>query len=532
MDPSLRWDDGNGIGPASARLGQVGWGSVLPLAAAAALLALAAWLRFAGFAGRPLWLDEAYSAYAAGKGWAFLWQVVPRYETHPPFYYSLLRLWTLPFGDSLAALRLLGLACGMATLPLALLCAREIGRAIGMGRGALAWFQLATLALAALSPMLVLMAREVRPYPVLILVYLAGIHALLRLRRHVAGGGSLASPAFAAYLAALVVTLWLHNLGPLFGAALGLGLLAVGLRPQQMTRRDWLWFAGGHALVLLAYAPALLILIDQAPTWIRSTWLSFDPVLAGWRVATIYAGGRGPVIGVALLLLLLGVGSLARTGEGRRIAILLLVTAILPIVASLTLSALIAPVFIMRTMTPVIAPALLLYAAGASAPGGWLRWAGIAALGYFASQLALVDRGILRSPPMQNWYGAVRWLGPRFQPGDIVYAYPNEGALPFDYAVRDLKLSLPSRPVPTPVPSIGVGGWHPTGSRGVVSLPRERLRAIASEAGGVRTVWLLRLGANAYDKGDVFLHELERGRRPVGRYQSGPIDIIGLRRAD
>jgi hypothetical protein len=485
MDPGLRRDEGKGTRC------RIGW-----VSAAALLLALAAWLRFAGFAGRPLWLDEAYSAYAAGKGWAFLWQMVPRYETHPPFYYSLVRLWTLPFGDSLIALRMLGLACGMATLPLGMLCAREIGHALGLGRIARSWFQIAALALLALSPMLVLMAREVRPYPVLILVYLAGIHALLRMQRHIAEGGRIASPAYAAYLAALALTLWLHNLGPLFGASLGLGFLAVAMRPQAMQRRDWLWFLGGHALVALAYLPALMILIDQAPTWIRSTWLRFDPALAGWRVATLLAGGRGPVIGAALLLLLLGVGALARTEEGRRIAI------------------------------------LLLYAAGASAPGGWLRWIGIGALAYFASQLALVDRNILRAPPMQNWYGAVRWLEPRFAPGDIVYAYPNEGALPFDYAVRDLKLRLPSRPVPTAVPSIGVGGWNPTGSRGVVSLPRERLRALAEDAGGVRTVWLLRLGANAYDKGDIFLHELERGRRHVGRFQSGPIDIIGLRRID
>jgi hypothetical protein len=323
--------------------------------AAVTLLALAAWLRFAGFAGRPLWLDEAYSAYAAGKGWAFLWQMVPRYETHPPFYYSLVRLWTLPFGDSLIGLRMLGLACGMATLPLGMLCAREIGHALGLGRIARSWFQIAALALLALSPMLVLMAREVRPYPVLILVYLAGIHALLRMQRHIAEGGRIASPAYAAYLAALALTLWLHNLGPLFGASLGLGFLAVAMRPQAMQRRDWLWFLGGHALVALAYLPALMILIDQAPTWIRSTWLRFDPALAGWRVATLLAGGRGPVIGAALLLLLLGVGALARTEEGRRIAILLLVTAILPVVASLTVSALVAPVFIMRTMTPVVA---------------------------------------------------------------------------------------------------------------------------------------------------------------------------------
>ncbi len=82
------------------------------LAAAIAGAALRAW----HITGDPLWLDEAYSAYAAGKGFRFLWHVVPLYETHPPFYYTLLRLWTLGFGDGLMALRALGLLCGIATL--------------------------------------------------------------------------------------------------------------------------------------------------------------------------------------------------------------------------------------------------------------------------------------------------------------------------------------------------------------------------------------------------------------------------------
>ena len=57
------------------------------IAAAAMLLAAGIWFRWAGMTGEPLWLDEAYSAYAASKGFDFLWNVVPRYDTHPPFYY-------------------------------------------------------------------------------------------------------------------------------------------------------------------------------------------------------------------------------------------------------------------------------------------------------------------------------------------------------------------------------------------------------------------------------------------------------------
>ena len=178
-------------------------------------------------------------------------------------------------------------------------------------------------------------------------------------------------------------------------------------------------------------------------------------------------------------------------------------------------------------------PASLLMARGATGEAWRARAAGLAILLLLLATMAATDIANRRAGPPQNWYGAVRWLATGYRPGDLVLAYPNEGALPFDRAVRDLGLVLPSRPIPTPVPSIGVGGWYPTGSRGVVSLPQRRLRAIARSPGvaAAPTVWLLRLGPWAYDKGDLFLRELSAGRRRVGRFRSGAIDIVGLRQA-
>ena len=54
--------------------------------ALALIAGFALWTRLWNIGAEPMWLDEAYSAYAASKGWDFLWTVVPRYETHPPFY--------------------------------------------------------------------------------------------------------------------------------------------------------------------------------------------------------------------------------------------------------------------------------------------------------------------------------------------------------------------------------------------------------------------------------------------------------------
>ena len=145
-----------------------------------------------------------------------------------------------------------------------------------------------------------------------------------------------------------------------------------------------------------------------------------------------------------------------------------------------------------------------------------------------------VDLQARAAGPMQDWYGAVSWLRVRFHPGDVVFAYPNEGALPLAYALRDQGLSYQIRAIPAPVPAFaGPGEWYPSGSRGVVSLSPARLRMVANEPAtcAVPTIWLLRLGAGTYDPGEGLLRELHRGRRAVGRWRSGSIELIGLERA-
>ena len=66
---------------------------VTPLRLAVGLTLLALGVRLIGLGMRPMWLDEAYSAWFSSRGWSELWSQVPTYEPHPPFYYSLLKLW-------------------------------------------------------------------------------------------------------------------------------------------------------------------------------------------------------------------------------------------------------------------------------------------------------------------------------------------------------------------------------------------------------------------------------------------------------
>ena len=517
--------------PRSARpAGPAGLIRLAQALAFAALAGFALWTRVWNIWAEPMWLDEAYSAYAAGKGWAFLWQVVPRYETHPPFYYSLLRLWTLIVGDGLVAHRLLGVAAGMATLPVLGIAAARLARIAGARPAPVA---LATVAIAAVSPVLIWMTREVRPYALMILVYAGACLALIVIADRRARGLKLAGRAFALWLACGALMLWLHNLGPLYAAAMGIGLLCA-IDVRTMARRDWAWFVAGHALAIALWLPALFILLDQAPEWVRATWLKFSTADLPRRATYMFTGPRDDFRIAAAILAACGGGLLWRAGR-RGLLAGLLVMALLPVAISLIVSATVAPVFIIRTMTALAMPAMLLMGLGIGwGAASWRRLLPLAALAWLVVAQGQFDVR-LRDHLRRDWYRTMAWLKPRFRPGDVVFAYPNEGALPFDRAARDMRLAMPSRPIPAAIPALypPPGSWYVSGSRGVPSLDRAHLHAIAREPAtrAVPTIWLLRLGPWAYDKGDVFLEELSNGRTETGRFKDGAIDIVGLRRS-
>lgn len=502
------------------------------LAIAAALIAaFAMWARGWGIGAEPMWLDEAYSAYAASQGWTFLWQTVPRYETHPPFYYSLLRLWTLLAGDGLIAHRMLGLICGLALLPVMAFAARRMADLMDAAPGPVI---VAALALTAVSPMLVEMSREVRPYPLMILSYAGAIWALFDIAARRAQGLPLAGPAFAGLCTTTALLLWLHNLGPLYAAALGLALLCVA-RPKTMTKADWLWLGGGTLAILLVWLPALWILLGQAPEWVRATWLTWSTDNLWRRVSVIHFGPGDDMRAAAAILTLIGAWLAWRAAGGRRLLAVLLILALFPAIVAMVVSETIAPIFIIRTMTPLAVPAILLMATAVGARNRSVLLAALVALVWLVIAQARHDIDA-RERPRRDWYQTIDWLAPRFRPGDMLFAYPNEGALPFDRAVRDSGLELPSRPIPTAIPSLDPppGSRYVSGSRGVPSLDRKHLRMIAEapETRAIDTIWLLRLGPWAYDPGDTFLEELSRDRLEIGRYRNGAIDIIGLRRGE
>ena len=484
-----------------------------------ATLAVALWFRLNNLAGSPFWLDEGYSAYGAEKGFAFIFTILPGYETHPPFYSALLRCWTLITGNSILGFRSLGAVAGLLALPLYWRCGWEVAKANGRNP---AWGGLAVLALAAVTPALVDWTRGVRPYPLIMLVYAAGLWSVLRMARGLREEDRLPDMPWCLYLLCQALLFWLHNLGSLYVAGLGLGLLIL-CGPLVFLQRYKLRFLIGHALVLMVALPAFLILLDQAPTWTSSTWLTFNSATVPIKLMLIYGL---PGLGGVLFALLLG-GMALRAGF--RTPAALLVMALLPVLASLAISYAFAPVFLPRTLVATAVPMVVLLGLGATSGG---RIGGVV-FALLLMQTTIYENAVQKLGPQENWYGATAWLKAHAKPGDMIYAYPNEGALPLHYALRESGMTIPVRPIPEAVPSHDPTGWYPTGSRGVVSLPQYRLEQIAGDTQSkqVPTIWLLRLGAEKYDPGDGFLRALSRDRREVARWHEGPVFIIGLQQS-
>lgn len=89
------------------------------------ILAAAATARLPYLATRSIWYDEASSWQTASFAWPEIWHSL-RFNVHLPEYYYLLKAWMLVWGDSIVALRLFSVLCGLFTVVGAYLFAAAI----------------------------------------------------------------------------------------------------------------------------------------------------------------------------------------------------------------------------------------------------------------------------------------------------------------------------------------------------------------------------------------------------------------------
>ncbi|HZW29706.1 MAG TPA: glycosyltransferase family 39 protein [Isosphaeraceae bacterium] len=248
----------------------------------AVIVAVAAGLRGYQLGRLSFWYDEVVTMRLAraGSPGALVDRLFQIDATRAPLHPLLLQAWVHVFGSSEAAARSLSVVCGVATVVLVF----EIGRAAfdaAVGLWA-AW-------LAALSPILIVYAREARMYAWLVLVTCLCWRLLLGPRR------SFSAAKAAAYAFSMTALAYSHPLGLLMTATLALAGL-IGLRARFGSWQRWL---AVHLVVAALTAPWIKNYLDHP-----AEFLSGPPSLRSLLGTPIgFLGGDSRVLlGLAALI--------------------------------------------------------------------------------------------------------------------------------------------------------------------------------------------------------------------------------------
>jgi uncharacterized membrane protein len=447
-----------------------------------------------------MWLDEAYSAWFSSRSWHELWTMVPTYETHPPLYYSLAKLWRGLFGGDPAALRALSVLFGLLAVPVVAAAARERERLAPTGRPMLHIGGAACLC--ACSPILVLLDQEARPYPLMVFAYAVATVGVLRLLREFASGGSGQFASWAVLGVGTELTLWSHSLGLVYA-----GCIALALAPAWLHGRHKPRIARGAlcaALVVIAYLPCLSMVLARAGDW-RNGWLRWNGTMP-FELFQLYTvpmelfGVGSAIAALALLLLAKRAIGAAAVASGWSADRALLVLWIGPPLVAIAVSTLWMPIFLLRTLAPTLVPAYIAMAGAlARTPSSRERWT-IGAL--LVSMLVPLSLQVALKPAAERWDLLGNFLAANVRPGDQVWVYPNDSALPLRAAEPNAAYTL--RGIPGDYPSLGFKGPIRAGSPAVVSLTADQAALLASGAPRSGTIWLVTRQQSIFDPhGDV-----------------------------
>jgi uncharacterized membrane protein len=474
---------------------------ITPLRLTIALTVLALAVRLVGLSVRPLWLDEAYSAWFSSRSWHVLWTEVPTYEPHPPFYYSLLKLWSDLFGGSALALRSFSVLLGVATVPLVIAASDELERQQPSGepllRAGIAAF------LAACSPMLVLLGEEARPYPLLIFAYALATLGVLRLMREFGAGPG----TFTSWLMLAVGTelgLWAHGLGLLYALCLAAALAPAWLQ-RPVNRERLARGAAAAGMIALLYLPCLMMVLGRAGDWGGSGWLVWDPWMMLQLLGLYAVPHEVLTIGsaVAALVLILLVKRAVQAGLEQRgwtsdRALLLLWWG--PPLLAILVSQVAIPIFLVRTLAATLVPAsLAIGGALARAPSQRERFALAAAI-VITLIPSTVQIGV--RPASEPWDEVAAYLTRSARAGDQIWLYPNDSVLPLTEAGARGAM----RGIPGDYPAVGFKGPVRAGSPAVPSVTLRQSRLLAADAAALdaSTIWLVTRQNELFDpKNDV-----------------------------
>jgi len=501
-------------GPISAR-------SFWAIVAAILLIALA--FRLPGLATRSLWIDELFTEWFAARSFIELWTEVPQFETHPPFYYSILKFWTLLFGNSELGLRSLSVVFSLATVFTVAVSGRLLdtdwrGRAVGLLGGLLLAVNYASIR----------EAQNARPYAlqglVCTIAILAALVLIARLRLGPVRPNHRCwlAPALALGLSA-GLGLWIHNTGFFIASGIWLGLaLTLVFTPAGQRLRNFLIFLAAGLLALLVWVPYLPFFLEQSRKFMGlAFWLTpkTRDLYSAWLLVL---GDTWLFAIVPLALLLYGMFRFFRCAP--LLAMVVTVVLVVPLYAVLGLSFTVKPIYIQRLFAWMVPTCLGIIALGivTARPWKWLR----VVLG-----LAVIGFGVARTiddyaRPIDDWKAIVAEIARSARPGDVVIAVPAEGSIAVDYYASRYPDFPPIVCVPGCYPQRDLPRTYMSNFGAPVILPADAAivdRALAAHG----RVWLVQVSISLYDPKAIVRSRIAAARKFV-RYTGNSLAKVEL----
>jgi mannosyltransferase len=373
-----------------------------------ALVMVAAAIRIITIDNQSFWADEALTAYEAGLPFTAMLHTVTGIETTPPLYFLLIWIWSKAFGTSEVALRSISAMAGVAVVPIAYLCARElIDRRAG----------LIAAALVAVNPFMIWYSQEARAYMLLAALSGASFLWFLRTRRDPSRRNLGWWAAFSA------LALMTH-----FFAGFAVAAEAVWLLWTARSRATVL-AVGVVAAVQVAMLPFAIIdaSASRGAGWIGriSRVHRIGQAVIEWGASNLYrrtTTTEGLIAGAALALILVILLGLGGDRRSQRAAAVAGAVSAFVFLAPLAVGLAGQDYFLSRNLIPAFVPVVVLVAAACTAPrarkaGGLLA---VVLLGIFC--FASVD--VQTHPYLQRprWRDVARSLEPGRLPRAILAA--------------------------------------------------------------------------------------------------------------
>ena len=146
---------------------------------------VALFLRTQRLSDVAVWFDEAFCLRMIELPFGEIWERAAR-DAHPPLYFWTLKCWTMLFGASVVAARLLSVGCGCLSVVATYLLLIEFNRtedSLNKGESSCSWSPILATVFVALSPTQVSWSMQVRMYSLGTLLAITSSWLLLRALR-------------------------------------------------------------------------------------------------------------------------------------------------------------------------------------------------------------------------------------------------------------------------------------------------------------------------------------------------------------